>query len=608
MFLILLAVAAFLVVPSMVASPAVVEIQAATETNTIFTGRNNFFERFVYNRGIFILKDESANHAPGDVFFGSVNITQASGFRETGSGRDYTNFSFRTVKEVNGRWEDCNWFSFDALPNRMGGSYRFPKNLPAGKYGIEATAMEGGSLSNNFANARPAEQAWPSGDVVRRGINGGRIVDGVYVIMYGTELNHIYCTHAGSSILNMRQYTSATVDIDVNINQGATNILEVNQERVGVSGRVGNLNDRAAIDLNSLRILVTDHRGQEVSAVMLPWRVVDGNRLRVTLPTNMPATRYHIRVQSPIDNSIYGTFVIDNTRGAVWLEEGGSSGVVFLVLGFLVLAVGVALFVVPKIQMVMNKDNYARVERKLLRDNRKANVSQSSVSVAAPKSDFHPMYQMTEDEKAAAKAATQEFKEAEKAAKAAIEGDEIVVESKRPSGLLSKLQESRMKRDIAREAGLTMEEFRELEKQQKDIVSAKEDSLGEFRRAIDNRGSVISEENVEQVMNKHVDGETQFDLLDSVKASVGVGPELTAEQYLAELRKQQGIEESSAPSYEGNQQSTPIGNIFDAAREQLAEEAAAQQTSEYTAPEPQQEPPRTGSLLDRLKKFTGEDS
>ena len=82
-----------------------------------------------------------------------------------------------------------------------------------------------------------------------------------------------------------------------------------------------------------------------------------------------------------------------------------------------------------------------------------------------------------------------------------------------------------MQREMARDAGLSMDEFRELEGRTKKMQDAEKSGLKEFRESGEQNIYTQAQEDAlkpkEHARRDHADGTPEVDLLDSVKHNIG---------------------------------------------------------------------------------------
>jgi hypothetical protein len=463
----------------------------AASTNTYFPGRYNIFKAFDDESGIFILKDTAAETDPTAYFYGDIGITGES--KMTG----YTDFRYEAVRETDGVWQRTDWFQVIVGWNKLSVEYHLPKRLPAGKYGVRVTVLSGGTEVYDFdadLNYRP--------------------ISSTYVLMYAEDLNYIYCTDAqGNSIYSARsQGLGRTVTVGVSVNSGAMTFDDLIVQKVS-GAEIGNLTLPADITLTTLGLRLENARGEEIDRGVLSYEVRD-NAIDINIPNKLAAGQYYLRVYHPTSTEIYGTYIIDNSSVGGMSELGGV-GIAFLVIGLLVILSGAGLFVWPRLAYKARERQFQRSENdrymRGVKDD-KAWKAQSALS------SYKNASQIAESRALDTHALTEE----QKIAVNAVRSEEFA--QTKSGGFLQKMYENRLKRDIAREAGLSMEEFKEIESRQKKIEAAEAHSLSAFRKAVEDKTGVITKQGTGQTEQKpagqqvrQADGQPEFELLDSVK-------------------------------------------------------------------------------------------
>jgi hypothetical protein len=536
------------------------------------------FQLFTDTQGIFILREDSEFSNDDDVFSASVSLTEHSGtcvhptsqLRPFG-GDNRLNPLFRdwryeaVLADSRGVWQKTERLQLRVNITRTGVTYWLPRSAPAGRYGIRVTAYtneiireldSNGHWTGRFIETgeRVPAYAWrpnpndlhgqpnPAAGQVNPvagminpmtgeeepqtipstfGQHSAHVVSSVFVVQYSEELNRIECADikTGSSSYTVTR-ESRKIDVGVFVNPGAVRTSELVTESAG-NFEVGNLDPDLNIDESmllvsnlSLQWTIENALGQELrpGAIRPLIEAIDG-RLSITIPTdafgnnNLPRGNYVIRVFHDINEGVSGVFIIEN--GGRYVTPSPNNGAIIMLIFGIVLALGFAgMFVTPKVVARMQQGQYDASERQRYKKQMglgelTADYAGSTKRVMDPKE----LEKLTDAEK------QELFKRRAAEAK----------ESK-GSRYLNKMAENRAKREFAREAGLTMEEFKNLEEKARSMENSKEASLAAFRKAMEDSTGVVTKQQEQEIEEasriqeerpKRAEGEPEFDLLDS---------------------------------------------------------------------------------------------
>ena len=494
-------VAALLCAGMWTGAPVSLNASAVQTDLRYMPGRNNTFE-WGYENGIYVFKSETT--AQG-VFVGDVNIgpTLLS---------MYTDYQFQAKRFVNGSWQDTDWFQVNRSYSGVSCDYEIRKNLPTGKYGIEATAYKDGEKV-------VYDYTYGWGEPVA--------VTSIYAILYADDLNYI--TLRDSSYKNLtraRDVVGKTISIFIDVNSGAMNRENVGYEIDMEGSTIGNLEydpyTYMAMDITASSLYVWVERNGK--AVDFPF-VVSGNQIFLLVPNSLSAGQYVVKATHTSDPGIFGQYVIDNSGGSFSL-----AGVApfFLVLGLLGAIGGLALLLGPRFYVKYAEMRYQKIEKAQRNGGKPDDMF---VDDDAPKGRGSGLLgglkrfwkNFTGKEPLPAKAPSSGGKvdesklTPEQREKLDKERYEKLQKSKSAS-FMSKLAENRQKREIAREEGLTMEEFKEIEKKQKELEEAGKHSLKGFRSASD-APDIVETPHIKDEGPKNIDG-FETDMLESVKKEV----------------------------------------------------------------------------------------
>ncbi|MCL2569954.1 MAG: hypothetical protein FWE16_01975 [Firmicutes bacterium] len=450
------------------------------ETDTAFPWRQNFFRREVIN-GLFIFKsNENVSIGPSDTLFGSVFVDRNP---VTSVFHYFSYFTFTSLFEVDGVWLPSDRLIISECITMTNVEWELNKNLPFGRYAIRVQAHE---------------EVLVDGEWIRRpAILWGQPVVGYYIIHYADSLRYITATSgAGTNTFDARTHGAGrTLAIDIGTNSGAMDMDLVSPDETRNGFSFGNYHHDINLRVVDMEVSIT-RNGFPISFTQQGEQSVPGQiavsrsqgQIFVTLPPSIATGRFVVTVTHPISEEIFGTFVIDNNVHVPfgYLDlTGAVPAMMILAVIFALAAVGI--FVWPKLA-------FAREQRRFEGHENLRYMTEGE----GAKDDHHFKAQ-------SAKSALEKSKE---------RVTEDVEKETKGKRFLDTMRESRQKREMARDAGLTMEEYRELEKRQKKVEDAKRDSLGSFREAIDAHLNAPVEEPVKPEIKAEGD---EFALLDSLK-------------------------------------------------------------------------------------------
>ena len=470
-------------------------------------------------RGIFIIRDPElvAGSTSQCVFRGHTPI--AEDIRGPAPiGNYHTLFQFYSVKEFGGQWFTAyeharqnlgmspqeaatrgDWFFIEQGQNQgpqlQGGQRAIDWELritsPAGKYGIRARAMTFGY-----------ETVWSESlnryidvETFRPIINpaNNRPFDYYFTILYAEPFKYIrmYCDRNGNSVHSVSQH-GRTVSINARANTGAVQMTFANQWVY--SGLEGH--DYVAGMFNS-PIDVFVGQGPDVSVTITRGDLVVDNiphtwragGIDITLPTNLPRGQYLVtitHVYRPEGRQVIGTFLIDNGALVPASNNNIGFGIIFVVLGFIGVTMGVLLVLAPKLAHSINAWRYKQIDKKIYGEDAKT---------------------MREREKQA------------KEKKEAIEQGLAERETPEERSFQARLQRSQRERHEARQAGLSIEDYRKQVEQMGTKEEIAKFGMADARNFM-GEGIQIAERLEDDDRDKPVeinDGSPEFEILETLK-------------------------------------------------------------------------------------------
>ena len=545
-------------------------VYAAEGTDTEFSERVKYFSTSS-ETGIFIMKDyivtDDTEHYKGVVdipvsgVLGRSKIFKYESVRETAKNDGSTEMSQTSLLLVH----NSGVYTTQRMAN-----FTLAKTAPVGKYGIRVTAYNYDEVTGLYSVAE----------------DDGKPITTIYYIVHGEELSYI---HFNGYIIDDKPVNLSTYDVRARGNGLRKTIrinLSVNAGAVYIEGTdtaicgntvVGNLALNTVVGASNIYMEVQNSRGQVlnwnvISTLDKSVSVVDG-MINISLPSSLATGTYVVKVWHSSNPSIYASFIIENGGG--YVASGNAMGVmgsVMLVFGILLAISGGVLFFWPKVKNYLQESVADRQERLRFK---KAGIDDKKAKEQVSRTAYENV-----------KAITKELEESESLSeqkrKELLEQRNAEYKRTKTGGFLQKLHENRMKREYARDSGMSMDDFKEAEAKQKEVEDAKKRGLsalrndGEGEEGGDATKEMMTQQQVDEVeavakaeeASRHAEMATgaQFELLDSVKNE-------------AEYRESRGEERPDLQE---------VVKTHEAAKEEVEKEAG------------------TG-LLDRIRKFTGDE-
>lgn len=485
-------------------------------TTDHFSGMNTQFSLFHDDVGIFILKEESKHNNINEFFNGGVMLTVNSGSDESGNAYyddKRIDWEYQAVMaDTSGFWHPSDIVQIQVQPGRRSVTYGLPRAAVAGDYGIKVTASINGE---------------PLVDRINRPVSG------VYVIKYAEELAHMYCIDQSGKtsydVFGAGGGLNKYINVSVVMNPGAVRTDSMEKHETSVQGEpftIGNVGN-AVLDIgltfNNLNFHIEDAWGNvfEEDWMIVPIvEKVDGV-FQVYLPPELGRGNYVLRVYHNVTDEVFGTFIIQ--YGGVFMEPGPgleAMAPVMLIGGVVFVVIFGLMFLVPKVTVAAQQVKYQSMETKRIKKARQSGDIGEEWHDASGK-------RLTPEE-------IEKLSDADR--EALLKQRSAAQRESRSGKFLGKMAENRQKREIAREAGLTMEEFNELEARLKKDENRKEVSLASFRKAIEDKDSYITSRQEQEVLTskkaaevrpKREEGQPEFDMLDSLKGNQELAQKIT---------------------------------------------------------------------------------
>lgn len=507
--------------------------------------------------GVFIIRDQSpgglverANET--DAFRGTAKIsndiilTGSQAFRYEAvqkiggvwyTAQEYTDFlkdrsdKFGTFKEESNSVGD--WFFIEPYPDGYDDQaephciWHLRIKSPAGKYGVRARAVR---VEEELIDGIIQKRPYDIFDSIT-----GKEKDFYFTILYGDDYKYIRCIDdRGDTVYDVKKHgIENRLRIYVTANSGA---MQMETEYILTTGgtcqyQAGNLQsplDIAFAELPDIMVSVT-RNGQSIN---LPYSW-EGNAIEVNLPKTLPKGRYLITVTHAYYRDIVGTYVIDNGNPVPGLGSTVGAGIVLIVLGIIAAMIGFTFVAGPRIVYSMKEKRYKAIESKVY------------------KTDAKSMRQREKEQK--------EAQETEKQKQ--VSGQKSVEEGR---SFRARLEEYRHKRESARTAGLSIDEYREVERDEKKKEEVSKYSMSGVREEV--KVTEVQPTEPEVANTRQIIDGMEVDTLDSVRT----------ENIL-----------------HGSPLAAPAASSIDPA-------------AQDQKPEGETPPPMTGGILSRIQKFNSE--
>ena len=370
--------------------------------------------------------------------------------------------------------------------------WEMPINSPAGKYGIRARVME------DVGGWHPVTGVRISDFQPRPEKMGNYIVspydDYYFAILYGEDVNEIRLFDERgeqSSVKNIgedgRQTTirvatnTGAMRYDTKAGNGAhyTNIPHIQYGALDMGQELYWNKDSAALSVT--------YNGMPTKALDLEW---EGSTIKVSIPSGAPEGKYVITVNHNVYKpDLFGTYtIINGSEKFNQINASTVGGIVMIVIGLVGVLGGSGLVLGPRIAYAINALRYKHIDDKV--------YGNDAASV-----------RKREKEKKALE---------EKIKKGEIKKSDI--EKKEGKGFQERLGEYRTMREEAKKQGISVQEYREILRQQGYNLSKTQGGLATARKIMGDQ--VVMTENIdtENVAAKIKDTNLdEFTILDTVK-------------------------------------------------------------------------------------------
>jgi len=464
------------------------------ETMVFFPGiRNHFSGWWDEVPGIYIHRPGGASHY--DTFYGNIHINPQN--------ISFVDFDFIPVRWIDGVWQPTNWFSVTPHFNGMGVEFEFRKTLPAGRYAIQALAFENYLDSQGNIGRRPAME-WLDYEHPTQVMLS-------YEILYAEDLRYILARDgAGNNIISARGGGTRTINVTITTNPGAMDKGLMPARNVQ-GFMMGNMYLNPRVNLNGMNFGGGMEVTVERNGFVLPigndqlfdvwgWE----NLLTINIAGALPTGHYVVRISHPASDYVFGTFVLDNSIAFVEpLDMSGASASLF-VLGTLLAVGAIILFIAPKVLLASQERRYSALQNQRYMTegdgahDDKVYKSQSAIGSLA----------------------------------GARERAGQTLDKSKSKGFLDTMRENRAKRELAREHGLTHEEFKEIEAKAKKSEQDKITGLAGFREAMEEHTGkklITEKKEVEEKIKPIQDGD-QVEILESVAFDAIIADEMLGQR------------------------------------------------------------------------------
>jgi len=453
--------------------------------NTNFPNRDNIFRTGQDSNGIFVIRDNSRNHGES-VYHGTVAITPQSGELN-----NFNRFKFVSQRYMNGNWTQTPFLFLtgaEGIVSQRTVTYNLFKNAPAGRYRIWVQAF-------NYDDS-PALG-----------------VESFYNIVHGESFSAVSMTFNGRSIIDASGRLGDRIFISVAPNNGAVTSAVLRHNVVGGNTTMGAFSPATFVSIQNMQYRVENISGEEVSNPSMFNVTKIGGVARIDIPNYLEQGVYVIRFWHPSNSAISGTFVIDNS-GIVFGGDGdlGVFGIILIVFGVMLAIGGGVMFGWPRLAILLQHSAADRLEERRLKQAGALSKKEQEKEARTAYEKVKKITKELEESKSLSDADRQRL----------LKEREDEYSRTKTGGFLQKLNDNRMKREMARAAGLTIDEFNEHYNKQKKIEVAKEEGLADVRKehAEINVDAITQkqEEEMKPVERKKLaHGEIEMNLLDSVK-------------------------------------------------------------------------------------------
>ena len=414
--------------------------------------------------GLFFLRDHFwhlPGHFRGDVYMHLTPAPPDIRHDPNSFPPSFTTWRFEALLMREGRWELTSTLIVDASVLGDRAVWYLPHSAPAGLYAIRAT------LTYIDGTIREVET-----------FGGARApVVTYYYLLYAEELATINVSWQApdgrfTNYVDVRGNNTIPNHIELTVmpNAGAINTTHIVTPEGFNFGNIASIST-ATIGTWELEINVT-HNGNPVHGVIDYFWTGD-NSIQLNLPNSLPAGVWSVSVMHGV-SEITGQFVIDNSV-PFSVNRSNFFQLFMIILGTLFAAVALFLFLMPALALRSQEKRYKNI------------ITARGAPIVDPRTleDGAANYEMLEENPGGTQ----------------------------PDSFIRKMTESKQKREWAKEHGISMEEFREMEAKGREVEEAKTSSLAHIR----GEGVQIAHEVREEAREtkRVVDG-IEVDLLKSV--------------------------------------------------------------------------------------------
>jgi hypothetical protein len=453
--------------------PSKITADAANESNLIefrFRATENMYNQFGSN-GIFIRRAQNAD-ASNKTYYGTVNaVIENAGGLEIATVANAPNYNaqYSALVMRDGIWEPASlaefWLDYNSDPSNLSIVWKLAESAPANNYAVQLVREDDKGAVFTYTYQVLYTEAWTyvslhDGIIANNGGSFDTVING----FYGGER------------------TKLTVFLESN--NGATVLSSLTEKGVldnGVS--VGNIASNQIINASTLsvasNISISIMGGGEYTDIRTD---AVGNQVDILFNTPLEDKIYIVKFRNNLDNTVYGTLIINNVKDKnIYLSK---AWVALVVLGsILVVLIGLVYFVPFVVRYVNGRKVYNETERINRQKNPEEYADEGSGSGSgkedSPFAKLKKGFARNKARKAAANGVVMEDSGPKLEPEAAAERKPK--EDLGHKRFTEAIRDKRERREFAKQQGLSEDDLVKIEKEHTEFEQAKKDSFAFLR-------------------------------------------------------------------------------------------------------------------------------